>query len=193
MPTPTTKAIHSAPVHSSASLPRDAGEQGKPQAQYVAEYILRRVEADAGCMRWTGYCFNGHPAGTIAGKKVLIRRALWEAANGPIPRGRILRCTCETPLCIEHIELTTHQAVAKKLGALGAMSGPVRSARIAEVKRNGKQAKISQDDARAIRASDEPLAVLAARHGIAEATVSKIRLGKVRREFVGNPWAGLGA
>jgi hypothetical protein len=157
----------------------------------LTAYILARVVADGGCMRWTGYCFNGHPGGTVGGCKLLIRRALWEAANGPIPAGKILRCTCETPLCIEHLEVTTYQAVAKRLGAAGVMSGPVRSARIAAVKRAGGQAKITQDDARAIRASSEPLSVVAGLYGISVSTASRIRRHRVRREFVGNVWAGL--
>ena len=86
---------------------------------------------------------------------------------------------------------TTYGAIAKECGALGLMSGPVRSARIAATKRAGTQAKISQDDARAIRASEEPVKVLGERYNIAQATVSKIRLWQVRREFVGNVWAGL--
>lgn len=158
-------------------------------------YVLARVVEDGDCLRWTGWSANGHPAGTIAGRRMLIRRELYKAAHGPIREGKIVRCNCETPDCVnpEHATLTTYKAVAKQLGAEGVMSGPVRSARIAAVKRAGKQAKITQKDARAIRASDEPLRVLAARYGLSKETCSKIRRGQVQREFAGNPWAGLGA
>lgn len=158
-------------------------------------YVQARVIEDGDCLRWTGYCYNGHLGGTIDRRKVLIRRELYVAAKGPIPKGKILRCICETPLCVNvgHVVPTTYKAVAKECGALGLMSGPVRSARIAAAKRAGAQAKISQEDARAIRASDEPLSVLAARYRLTESTCSKIRRGQVRREFTGNPWAGLAA
>lgn len=92
---------------------------------------------------------------------------------------------------IEHCELMTYRKLAKQLGAQGVMSGPVRSAKIAAVKRAGKQAKVSQEAVRAIRASDEPVAVLAERYGVAAATISKYRLGQCRREFTANPWQGL--
>lgn len=156
-------------------------------------YVAKRVVDDAGCLRWTGYVYNGHPGGTLNGRKFLVRRAVYEAAHGAIPRGLIVRCICETPLCVadDCLKLTTYKAVAKVCGAQGLMSGPVRSARIAEVKRAGKQAKITQEDARAIRASDETGVVLAARYRLSQATISKIQLGQVRREFTGNPWQGL--
>jgi hypothetical protein len=82
--------------------------------------------------------------------------------------------------------------LGKHLAAYGIMSGPVRSGRIAATKRIGPQAKITQDDARAIRASDDSGKTLSLRYGISESTVSKIRRNKMRREFEGNVWAGLG-
>ena len=154
-------------------------------------YVDTRTVPDGNCLRWVGTTYNGHPGGTVAGKKLLIRRALYEAAHGPIPKGRILRCVCETPLCVVCVKLTTYRAVALECGARGLMAGPVRSARIAKAKRAGPQAKITQDDARAIRQSDEPLSVWAQRLNIGIGTVSKIRRGQVRREFAGNVSAGL--
>lgn len=161
-----------------------------------AEIIRANTVEDGDCLRWTGACCNGHPGMRGEnGKTVLVRRELWQAKHGPIPAGKILRCTCGTPKCvqIEHCTLTTYKRLALQLGAIGVMSGPVRSAKIAAAKRAGKQAKVTQEDVRAIRASDEPVAVLAGRYGVAEATISKYRLGQMRREFEANPWQGLGA
>ncbi len=157
-------------------------------------YVADRVIEDGDCLRWIGTTYNGHPGGTLDKKKVLIRRAMYEAKYGPIPKGRVIRCTCETPLCVaeEHFNLSTYKAIAKECGALGLMSGPVRSARIAAVKRAGTQAKILQEDALTIFSSNEKGSVLALRYGISESTVSKIKRGQMRREFVGNPWVALG-
>ncbi|HUM36198.1 MAG TPA: hypothetical protein PLQ85_04935 [Anaerolineae bacterium] len=163
-------------------------------ADQLRTYVAAHTIDDAGCLRWTGWSVNGHPGGTIGGRKLLIRRALFEVEHGePVPAGKVLRCTCGTPLCVvlSHCGLTTYQRIAVACGAQGLMSGPVRSAHIAAAKRAGPQAKIDQEQALAIRASDEPGVVLAARHGISPATVSKIRRGLVRRDFVGNPWAAL--
>lgn len=155
------------------------------------DYVRDRTVEDGGCLRWVGYCYNGHPGGTIDGRKVLIRRELWAAKNGPIPPGKIICCTCETPLCVEHLELSSYARLAKRLGALGVMSGPIRSARIAAAKRAGKQARITQDEARTIRVSDETSTVLAGRYGLSVATICRIKRGELRREFTGNVWAGL--
>jgi HNH endonuclease len=160
----------------------------------VAQYAAGRTVEDGDCLRWTGTVCNGHPAGAWGGKRCrLIRREVWEAANGPIPAGKIIRCTCETPLCValDHLSVATYRSVARQCAAQGLMSGPVRSGRIAAAKRAGPQARITQEDARAIRESDESGRVWADRLGISPSTVSKIRRGQVRREFVGNAWSGL--
>ena len=148
---------------------------------------------DAGCLVWKRSCCNGHPAMRRDGKTMLVRRVLWEQLKGPIPAGHIVRMTCGSSKCIcpEHMECTTYQRVAKQLGALGIMSGTKRSAAIARAKRKGHQAKLTAEAVQAIRTSDEPGTVLAARYGIAQATVSKVRLGKVWRDFA-SPWRGLG-
>lgn len=159
------------------------------------EQLALHSHEDGDCIVWTGGCCNGHPAIRIDGKTTLVRRALWVQANGFIPPGRVLRCTCGTSKCInlDHCEAMTYKAIAKIEGAAGKMSDPVRSAKIAAAKRAGSQAKITQEQAREIRTSDEPLAALGARYGISESTASRIKRNTVRREFGGNPWQGLGA
>lgn len=159
------------------------------------DYIAARTVEDGDCLRWTGTTYNGHPGGTLDGKKFLIRRALWLRDRGEIPKGKVLRCTCDLDLCVNlnHCTPMTMRAITKIEGAAGKMSGPIRSAKIAAAKRAGRQAKVTQEQVREIRASDEPGTVLAARHGVSEATISKYRLGHCRREFAGNVWQGLGA
>jgi hypothetical protein len=155
----------------------------------VAEKLLANTHDDAGCLVWQGACINGHPS---AGRGEMVRRMLWSALNGPIEPGKIIRCTCQTPKCInpEHLEKTTYRKLGKELGAQGIMSGQKRSAAIARTKRSGPQAKITDEDVRRIRFGSELLRELAADLGISMATVSKIRLGKVRKDFT-SPWSGL--
>lgn len=164
-------------------------------------YIAARTVEDGDCLRWTGGCAGkaAHPAIAIYSPKrktVLVRRAVWEQAHGPIPAGKIIRCNCSTPRCIalDHLELTTFGKLAKELGALGIMSGPVRSAKIAASHRERHPlTKLTQEQVREIRASDEPGTVLAERYGVCEGSISKYRLGRCRREFSGNVWQGLAA
>lgn len=154
--------------------------------------LLENTREDGDCMIWLGACCNGHPAHGSKGKIVMVRRTLWEQVHGPIERGRIIRCACETPKCVnpDHLTKTTRQRLAKQLGALGLMSGPVRSAKIAAVKRAGPQAKLTDADVKRIRYGSETGAALARELGVSPGTVSGIRRGQQRREF-SSPWAGL--
>lgn len=160
----------------------------------LLDTLKHKVVEDGDCLRWTGACCGGHPSHRIGGKTSLVRRALYVEAHGPIPPGNILRATCGMTRCLnrEHWVLTTYAAVAKECGAKGLMGGHLRSAKIAATKRAGPQAKITDAEAAAIFSSDEPGTVLAKRHGITQAHVSKIKLGRCRRNFA-SPWAGLAA
>lgn len=155
--------------------------------------LLHHCTEDGDCLIWRRACCNGHPAMRVEQKTKLVRRVLWESANGPILDGKILRVTCGSALCIcpSHTELTTYQRVAKQLGALGVMSGPVRSAAIARAKR--KTHAILSDAAVAdMRSGKEFGYVYAERHGVSAGHVSKIQKHKAWREF-SSPFAGLGA
>lgn len=68
----------------------------------------------------------------------------------------------------------------------------MRSASIQRTKRNSKQCKLALDAVRAIRASDETTIVLAARYGVSQAHVSKVRKHKCQIDY-SNPFSGLGA
>lgn len=158
--------------------------------------LLAKTQDDAGCHVWNGALCNGHPAFGMyvdgVRKTLLVRRALWEDRNGKIPAGHIVRCTCGTPRCVTCLELTTFAKLGKQLGALGVMGGPVRSAAIARTKRAGPHAKLTDADVARIRNGGETTVLLGRELGIAQATVSKIRLHKLRRDF-SSPFAGLGA
>jgi hypothetical protein len=167
-------------------------------SDFMTHHAERIVE-DGDCLRWTGACAGKtrHPAiNTLKPRRktVLVRRLVWEAEKGAIPPGKIIRCNCGTPQCIAigHLELTTFGKLAKQLGALGIMSGPVRSANIAAAHRaRHPKTKLTQEQVREIRASDEPGTVLAERYGVTESSISKYRLGHCRREYSGNVWQGL--
>lgn len=155
--------------------------------------IIHHCTEEGDCLLWRRSRCNGHPAMRIEGKTQLIRRVIWQESNGEIPQGKIVRVTCGSPLCINpsHIELTSYQKLGKQLGALGIMSGQVRSAAIQRAKRK-TQGKLSLDAVRDIRTSDETTIVLAARYGVAQAHISKVRKHKCQRDY-SSPFAGLGA
>jgi hypothetical protein len=159
--------------------------------QRLPGHLARHISEDGDCWRWTGPMACGrYPLLNHAGRSTLARRALWALVNGPIPAGLILRCTCGLGDCVnlEHMRLTTYRSVAKEVAALGGMSGRVRAARIAAAKR--RAGKLSAAAAAEIRYSDEPVSVLAKRHGVSKTWAHRIRAGVAWREYA-SPWAGL--
>ena len=162
-----------------------------PDQVKLAAYVAARSVEDGDCTIWTGFSYGNGAGAHMNGKKFMVVRALWEAKHGPIPDGKRLRCTCQRKLCIslDHRKLMTYKQIAKEVGALGLMGGPVRGAKIAATKR--KQAKTTDADVRAIRESTESCSVLAARYGVSRAAISKYRRHASRKDYGNNPFAGL--
>lgn len=70
-----------------------------------------RSGGPAACWPWRGgVSDNGYGQFDRGGRKVGAHRIAYEAVNGPLPRGRIARHTCDTPLCCNpaHIVAGTH-------------------------------------------------------------------------------------
>ena len=153
--------------------------------------LIDRTIDDAGCAVWKHSCCNNHPAFRKDGKTMLVRREIWKDINGEIPAGKIIRMTCETDKCVhpDHMEMTNHKALAKQMGKLGLMSGPVRSAKIAAVKR-ATCAKLTDEAVMEIRTSNETGRKLAEKFKVSQGHISKIQKGKCWRQF-SSPWAGL--
>lgn len=158
------------------------------------EKLLAKTIDDGGCLVWQHAAVNGHPAVTINGKSLLVRRVIWAELKGPLRPGEIIRSTCGTPGCInpEHLTKTTHADLARQNGQAGLMGGLVRSASIARVKRASAQAKLTDDDVQAIRSGAECIPAIAARLGISEGHAYKVRRHDARREHC-SPFAGLRA
>lgn len=160
----------------------------------LVERLLARGADDAGCLVWQGCSCNGHPAYRIGGRTQLVRRTLFTELVGPLD-GRIVRMTCETKGCISlgHIEAISRAAFAHEMGALGKMSGPVRSASIQRAHRARPDAKMTQAGVDRIRSSIETPAALSRALKISEKYAGKVRAGTAQREYAASPWSGLGA
>lgn len=154
--------------------------------------LLTLATDDGGCLVWPHGCCNGHPAARINGRPQLVRRVVYAAATGQeIPPGMVVHMTCETRKCVnpEHMELLTRQKLAKHLGALGLMSGPVRSAAIARTKRT-THGKLTDGQVAEARTSNATGVELARRFGVSQGHISAVRHGIARRNF-SSPWRGL--
>jgi len=158
--------------------------------------IKARCEEVGDCWVWQKTLLRGKtPIMKTDGKSLYPRRLAWQLHNAKdIPSSMVVthRKSCGDPLCCkpEHLTLMTRKALVQRTGAEGKFSTAGTKAKIAAAKR--KNSKLSQEAVREFLGSDEPVPVLAKKHGISEAYGYMLRRGLFRKE-VGNPFSGLGA
>lgn len=156
------------------------------------DMIRARCTECGDCWEWERAISNGrYPTLRYKGRVINARRAVFEMSGGKLQPKSFVVVTCGNARCLnpEHLKQVTQKAHLTKVAALGAMGGPVRSAKIAAAKR-ARHGKITLDDARHIRASDEPVKVLAERYDLSKDRIYRIRRGQAWREY-SNPFAGL--
>lgn len=142
---------------------------GPVNVDSIRNRFERAVDVSAGsdaCHPWTrARDRDGYGAMKIAGKMHRSNRVTFFLKHGHWPV--IARHTCDNPPCCngEHIvDGTTldNQRDRRRNGT-------------APVNAQNPNAKLTEDDVRAIRASAEPGKTLAARYGVQDACISKIR------------------
>lgn len=162
----------------------------------LMDWLEARVVRDDDCLIWTHSMRGSVPQACLplegGGRgTVNVRRVLWTARVGRPPRkDYVIVCSCESEGCVnpEHLkEITRSQLLAGRRKSLAHKLALARSARA------GKRAKLTPEQVREIRHSDEPQREIAARMGVTPGHVSGIRLNKWCRDANGNPFAGLGA
>lgn len=162
-----------------------------------AKNIALRRYAVGECEQWradaTSEKRRRHPQTNCDGKPVLVRRALFEIETGRrITDAECVIPTCMNPYCIkpEHQRVIS-KAQHQKSAAQRAAKSPTRAARVAATKRARGLLKLTDQQVSEIRASEASGPELAAQMNCSVSMVSLIRLNKVRREYSGNPFAGL--
>ncbi|AZS13030.1 hypothetical protein Ro45lw_42 [Escherichia phage Ro45lw] len=128
---------------------------------------LSTVEV-TGCVRFTGGLnSSGYGNLWVDGKTVGAHRVAYELANGPIPKGSVLRHTCDNRYCVnpEHLVLGTHRENMEDMTKRG------RQARGSKI----STCVLSEEDVRSIRSSDKSGVELAQIFGISPVTISRIK------------------
>ena len=129
-------------------------------------------EPNSGCWLWLG-AVNRLGYGVVtkraASKAIFAHRAAYIAAHGSIPEGMDILHRCDNPPCVNpcHLFPGTHTDNMHDMIRKGRHVSPKGEAHGA--------AKLTADEALAIRVSKEPHAVLATRYGISKHTVHTIR------------------
>jgi hypothetical protein len=110
---------------------------------------------------------------------LLARREAARLSGMELTPRQPVATTCGHRLCInpEHLQQSTFQAIAKAAALRGAYSTQPRAKAIAEHKRT-KGAKLTLEQARAIRASPESGPVLAERYGVNRTLINAIKRGE---------------
>lgn len=147
----------------------------------LADFKTRfHVCEESGCWEWRGKSYRGRCAQvwlSAIDSQCSIGQAIHILTTGErMPAGKVMRCTCKTPGCgnPEHRKLVVRGRQVVK----GVRKDAGTRIRIAQARRAASRVGMTAERAADIRASDEPLRVLAARYGISPSFASLIRLGK---------------
>lgn len=127
---------------------------------------------ECGCWIWTrSTCSKGYGQVWYDGKLIRAYRLSWILSNGPIPNGMCVLHRCDTPLCInpQHLFLGT-----RKDNILD-MCKKKRNVNLFGVQHG--MAKLTEQQVRAIRKSNESLSCLSKRYGVVKSAIAKIKKG----------------
>lgn len=127
-----------------------------------------RVDPNTGCRLWVKRCDeDGYGRTAVDGKTIQAHRAMWEAVHGPIPPGMRVCHHCDTPPCIE-LECLFLGTDADNVADRDAKGRQARG------EKQGLS-KLTEEDVRAIRRSQEGPSIVAKRFDITAPNVWFIR------------------
>lgn len=125
------------------------------------------------CWEWSEGRFASGGYGQFwDGKPVRAHRFSWEFFNGPIPKGLCVLHSCDNPPCVNPLHLSVGTRAENNRDMRSKGRGFVPPPRRGEAY---PMARLTAEDVRSIRASDERPSALASRYGVSPAHVTKIR------------------
>lgn len=137
-----------------------------------ATLFNRSSLTECGCWEWRGSKdAHGYAFISRGNKTLRAHRVSYEAHNGPIPDGMVVRHACDTPSCINpnHLLVGTQQDNAN--------DREIRGRRNVWGERVGT-AKLTEREVQEIRSSDLSNADLARQHSVDKSNIWAIRAGK---------------
>lgn len=159
-----------------------------PETPLKYEYGLSAIErarkffehgAKDECWLWTGAVNKAGYGRVDGGRSTLAHRVVWEHYSGSqIPDGMVLMHTCDVPGCVNpnHLRIGSQaenllDMREKRRGHEGFAIEPIRGV-------DHHCANFTEDDVRAIRASNESSTLIAERYGVHRTSIIKIRSRK---------------
>lgn len=141
-------------------------------------FMARSVARDSGCIEWIGSSdHKGYGQLRIGGKLIKAHRYAVERSIGQIPNGMVVMHICDNPKCvnIDHLQVGTQTDNVRDMDTKGRR---INNQPKGMASRN---AKLTDNDVRAIRSDARKQVDIAASYGIAQTVVSKIKLHQAWR------------
>lgn len=158
----------------------------------LIEKIQRHVTIEGECWEWQGCMQGSVPMMKHKGNPTNVRRLVLIERQIPMT-GFIATYTCGNAKCVnpDHTGRSTRAQMNRRImDDMNTATNTLRIKRIAEVKRK-TEAKLSLDDVKQIRSSDDRHEDLAARFGVSKSLIGRIRRGQMWKTFSASPFAGL--
>lgn len=130
-----------------------------------------------GCFIWLGGVVKGgYGKTTDNGMTRMAHRVIWEARNGPVPSGMVLRHQCDTPACVnpDHMLVGTTKDNAADMVERGRQASGERC----------NLSKLSNETVLALRAAAGTHYQVAKRFGLKRGVVRQIRIGETWRHLL---------
>lgn len=166
-----------------------------PRTIHTLESLQARTIEEGDCWLWQGYIQNGTPQVMYYRKDkkgmYSVRRLLRELQNGrTMPDGQYGN-TCGNPQCVspDHTLWKNTKTHMRDMASRRTHS-PMDNLKKRQVRIDRGLTKLSMEKAQEIRLSDESGKVLAAKYGVHESLIKRIRTGRVWKVLSG-PWHGL--
>lgn len=137
-----------------------------------AERWAHYTDKSDGCWLWNGYKDpHGYGRLNIDGIPILAHRLGWELVNGPIPAGKYLCHSCDTPACVSPAHMFVGDPADNSIDMW--TKGRARPGHVAGEKHGC--AKLTDDQVREIRKSVGASHVVGEKYGISGRQVRAIR------------------
>lgn len=164
---------------------------GKAKDIYVRFHERYTPEPTSGCWLWTGHLIYGYGQFRMSppeSRRETAHRASWLIHHGEIPEGLVVCHRCDVRCCVNptHLFLGTHADNMHDAAVKGRMDWkiPDRPGLLRGVKH--PQAKLTEDDVRAIRSLPISGVNASRQFGVTPITISRIRRRLIWRDVKGD-------
>lgn len=131
------------------------------------------------CIEWQGARTSlGYGQRKVKGKTVYVHRLAYQEVHGEIPKGLVIRHTCDNPSCynVEHLIVGTQRQNMQDCSERNRVNKTIKATGESQ-----GLSKLTEADVKYIRESSLSGDKLAKELGVAKSTVNRVRSGKTWR------------